>query len=97
MTNPGLLAYTHQARQLAAAAEFGAADWADCDCDGPFADGAEPEYYDDRQTALRRYFRHKLLGTRYWAVHCRWRHLLHVHSTLLSLCPECRRRHAAAA
>lgn len=95
--NPGLLAYTHQARQLAAVAEFGDVVWAECGCDGPFADGAEPEYFDDRLTALRRYFRHKLLGTKYYAVHCRWRHLLHVHSTLLSPCPECRLRRAAVA
>lgn len=94
MPSAGALVYTHQARALAAAVEFGDTVWVDCDCDcfSSFADGAEPEYFDTRIPALRRYFWHKLLGTMYWAVHCRWRHLVHVHSTLLSPCPVCRKK-----
>ncbi len=92
MPSAGALVYAHQSRQLAAAVEFNDCVWVDCDCSGPFADGAEPEYFDDRRRALRRYFWHKLLGTMYWGVHCRWRHLVHVHSLLPSKCPGCRRR-----
>ncbi len=49
----------------------------DCDCT-TFADGAEPEWYEDLKEAIGAWVRHAARGTPSWAVHFRRKHIIHV-------------------
>lgn len=57
----------------------------------------DPEDFKDLRKAAERYFWHRLLRTRYWGVHVKGKHLLHIHCEELAwnqddCCRECRRR-----
>jgi len=57
----------------------------------------DPENHKDLREAMERYFWHRIVNTRYWSVHVKKRHLLHIHCIELAwnednCCRECRRR-----
>ena len=81
-------------------------DLVSCDCHcfdvGAYADGAKPENYKTFAKAALAYTYNRIVGIRYWGVHLKRVHVVHIHHEAFGnrgqlSCVECLRRKVANA